>query len=57
MEAVNLRTHEAKAHRHADEAEQTALELLERSRKDDEEATVIKTEWDELLQQDAVAHQ
>jgi hypothetical protein len=33
------------------------LELLERSRKDDGEAVVIKTERDELLQRDAVAHQ
>jgi hypothetical protein len=34
-----------------------ALEQLERPRKDDEEATVIKTERDELLQRDAMAHQ
>jgi hypothetical protein len=31
MEVINLQTHEVKAHRHADEAERTALELLERS--------------------------
>jgi hypothetical protein len=34
-----------------------ALEQLERSRKDDEGAVVIKTERDELLQRDAVARQ
>jgi hypothetical protein len=33
------------------------LEQLERSRKDDKGAAVIKTEQDELLQRDAVAHQ
>lgn len=50
MEAVNLRTHEAEARRQANEAERIALELLERSRKDDEEAAVIKMDRDELLQ-------
>jgi hypothetical protein len=33
------------------------LEQLERSHNDDEEATVIKTERDELLQRDVTAHQ
>jgi hypothetical protein len=47
MEVTNLWTYEA--HRHADEAEQMALEQLERSRKDDEEAAAIKKEQDELL--------
>jgi hypothetical protein len=32
-----------------------ALEQLERSRKDDEEAATIKKERDELLQRDAAA--
>jgi hypothetical protein len=42
---------------HADEAERMALEQLERLCKDDEEATTIKKERDELLQRDAVARQ
>jgi hypothetical protein len=38
-----------KAHWHTDEAERMALEQLERSRRDNEEATTIKKEQDELL--------
>jgi hypothetical protein len=34
-----------------------ALEQLERSRKDNEEVMSIRKERDELLQQDAMAHQ
>jgi hypothetical protein len=56
-EVVNLRTRKAEARRHADEAKQMALEQLERSCKDNEEAAVIKMERDELLQRDAVARQ
>jgi hypothetical protein len=52
---VNLQTREVEARRHADEAERMALEQLERSHKDDEEAAAIKTERDELLQRDAVS--
>jgi hypothetical protein len=43
---VNLWTHEVEDYRYADEAEQMALEQLERSH---------KMERDELLQRDAVA--
>jgi hypothetical protein len=32
-----------------------ALEQLERSQKDDEEAMAIRKEWDELLQRDVMA--
>jgi hypothetical protein len=53
---VNLQTHEVGSHRHADEAKWMALEQLERSCKDDEEATTIKIERDELLQRDVVSH-
>jgi hypothetical protein len=34
-----------------------ALEQLERLCKDDEEASTIKKEWDEVLQRDAMTHQ
>jgi hypothetical protein len=51
-EAVNLWIREAEACRHADEAEKMFMDLLERSRKDDEEATWVKKEWDELLERD-----
>jgi hypothetical protein len=37
------------ARRHADEAKWMALEQLERSHKDEEEAVAFKTEQDELL--------
>lgn len=40
---------------HADEAERIALGHLERSRKDDAEAAVMKKEQDELLQREGEA--
>jgi hypothetical protein len=40
------------AHRHTNEAER-----IERSCKNDEEATMIQREWDELLQRDVMASQ
>jgi hypothetical protein len=49
---VSLWTHEVEAHRHTNEAER-----IERSCKNDEEATMIQREWDELLQRDVMASQ
>jgi hypothetical protein len=46
---ANLWTNEAEACRHTDEAKQMALEKLERSRKDDEEAMMTRKERDEIL--------
>jgi phage terminase small subunit len=42
---------------HTDEAERMALEQLERSRKDDEEAAAIMKERDKLLERDVVTRQ
>jgi hypothetical protein len=42
VEVTNLRTREAEARRHTDEAERMALEQLERSHKDDKEAMALK---------------
>jgi hypothetical protein len=53
---ADLWTCEVEAHRHADKAKQMALEQLERLCKDDEEASTIKKEWDEVLQIDAMTH-
>jgi hypothetical protein len=55
--AANLRTREAEARHHANEAEKMFTDLSERSRKDDEEAMWIKKERDELLPRDAEACQ
>jgi hypothetical protein len=54
---ANLRTREAEARQHTDEAERMALEQLEGSCKDDEEVVAIRKERDELLQRDTMAHQ
>jgi len=48
-EAANLRLRVAEARRDADEAKKAFEALLARSRKDDEEATRVRTEQDELL--------
>jgi len=48
-EAANLRSRVAKARRDADEAEKAFEALSARSRKDDEEATRVRKERDELL--------
>jgi hypothetical protein len=45
----------AEARRHTNETKRMALEQLERSHKDDEEAVAIRKEWDDLLQRDAMA--
>jgi uncharacterized membrane-anchored protein YjiN (DUF445 family) len=45
------------AYQHTDEVERMALEQLERSRKDEEEAVAIRKEQDELLKRDVVTHQ
>ena len=42
----------AEARRHADEAERVFEALLMRSQRDEEEATKVRKEWDELLQKD-----
>ena len=52
-EAANLRSWVAKARRDADEAEKVFEALLMRSWKDDEDATRVRKERDELLQKDA----
>ena len=57
MEAVNLRWWEAEAHRDAEDAEKSFDELSERARRNQEEATRVWKEWDELLQRDAETHQ
>jgi phage terminase small subunit len=54
---ANLWTYETEACQHTDEAERMALEQLERSRKDDEEAAAIMKERDELLERDVVTCQ
>ena len=51
-EAASLRSFVAKAHRDADEAEKAFEALSVRSRKDDEKATRVRKERDELLQKD-----
>ena len=56
-EAANLRSWVAKARRDADEAEKVFEALLMRSWKDDEDATRVRKERDELLQKDAETHQ
>ena len=56
-EAANLQSRVAKACRDADEAEKAFEALSARSQKDDEEATRVRTERDELLQKDAETHQ
>ena len=48
-EADSLRSLVAKARRHADEAERAFEALSVRSRRDDEEATKVWKERDELL--------
>lgn len=48
-DVTNLRIQEADARWHADEAEQVALEGLERALKDEEEAIAVKKERDELF--------
>ena len=48
-EAESLWSQVAKAHQHADEAERAFEALSARSRRDDEEATRVRKEWDELL--------
>jgi uncharacterized membrane-anchored protein YjiN (DUF445 family) len=45
------------AYQHTDEVERMALEQLERSRKDEDEAVAIRKEQDELLKRDVVTHQ
>jgi pyrroloquinoline quinone (PQQ) biosynthesis protein C len=48
-EAASLWTREAEARWHADEAGEKVLDLLERSRKDEEVVTMVRKERDELL--------
>ena len=52
-EADNLRRREAKARRDVEDAKKSFEELSERAWRDQEEATRVQKEWDELLQQDA----
>ena len=47
----------AEAYRHADEAERAFEALSMRSQKDNEEATKVRMEQDELLQKDTETHQ
>ena len=56
-EAANLRSWVAKARRDADEAEKAFEALSTRSWKDDEDATRVRKERDELLQKDAETRQ
>ena len=49
MEANNLQRWEAEARRAAEDAEKSFDELSERARQDEEEATRVWNEWDELL--------
>ena len=48
-EAGSLRSRVAEARRHADKAERAFEALSARSRRDDEEATKVRKERDELL--------
>ena len=52
-EADGLRSRVAEASRHAIEAEKAFEDLSTRSQSDDEEATKVRKEQDELLQKDA----
>jgi DNA primase len=54
-EAASLRAREVVAHHDGDEAGEKVLALLQRARKDEEEATSIKNKQDELFQRDAEA--
>ena len=56
-EAANLRLRVAEARRDADEAKNAFEALSARSWKDDEEATRVRKERDELLQKDAETRQ
>ena len=47
----------AEARRHADKAKRAFEALSMRSWRDDEEATKVREEWDELLQKDAETRQ
>jgi hypothetical protein len=48
-EVANLRTREAEARWHVDDVEKMFTDLSARSRRDDEKATWIKKDQDELL--------
>jgi hypothetical protein len=54
-EAASLRAREVEAHRDGDEAGEKVLALLQRARKDEEEAAAIKNKQDELFQRDVEA--
>jgi hypothetical protein len=54
-EAASLRDREVEAHHDGDEARGKVLALLERARKNEEEATMIKKKQDELFQRDTEA--
>jgi hypothetical protein len=54
-EAASLWDREVEAHSDGDKAREKVLALLERARKDKEEATTIKKKQDELFQRDAEA--
>ena len=56
-DADSLRSRVVEARRHADEAERAFKALSARSRRDDEEATKVRKEQDELLQKDAETRQ
>jgi len=56
-EVTSLRSRVAEACRDVDEAEKAFEALSARSRKDDEEATRVRKEQDELLQKDAETRQ
>ena len=56
-EVANLWSWVAEAHRDADEAEKAFEALSARSQKDDEEATRVRNERDELFQKDAKTYQ
>ena len=55
-EAANLRSRMVETHRDANEAEKVFEALSARSWKENEEATRVSNEWDELLQKDYEAH-
>jgi hypothetical protein len=57
MEVADLRTREAEAHHHAEEAEQMVSDLSDRVRKDGEDATQVVREHDELRRWDVESHQ
>jgi hypothetical protein len=57
VEAANLRTREAEARQHAEEAEKMVSDLSERAHKDGEEVMEVVKEHDEMHRWDAEVRQ